>query len=233
MRGTWYDLPLEARDAVYRRQFEETARLRRFIYGLIPLRRSGSIIEPGCGTGLIMREVAPLTGASLTGFDRDEEALGLARERVPGLKTVVCDLERCRFPGAGIILLSHVLLELADPEGFLSGLAGCLRPGGRLAVMGEYDWNAASATSEGCLDLLRGRMEHDGLNTRLAGRLRDALTGAGLRLLHSGAAISTRELDPLFLEGVLGHGTDPAGPDAWGAHPVEITLPVVWAVCGA
>lgn len=233
MTGTWYSLPLEARDAVYRRQFDETALLRRFIYGLIPLRRSGSIIEPGCGTGLVMGEVAQLSGASLTGFDRDAAALELARERVPGLKTVVCDLERCRFPGAGIILLSHVLLELADPGGFLAGLAGCLQPGGRLAVLGEYDWTAASSASGGFLDLLRGRMEHDGLDIRFAGRFREVLKGAGLRLLHSGTVVSTKELDQHFLSGVMGSGTDPGGRDSRDGHPVEIALPVVWAVCGA
>ncbi len=44
---------------IYRRQFAELAPLRHRLYGRLPLRALRRIVEPGCGTGLVLRELAP------------------------------------------------------------------------------------------------------------------------------------------------------------------------------
>ncbi|MDM7992741.1 MAG: methyltransferase domain-containing protein [Candidatus Fermentibacter sp.] len=227
MPGGWYCLPLEARDAVYRRQACETAALRRFIYGLLNLRSAGSVLEPGCGTGLVLEEVSMLTDAVLTGMDRDAEALSIACSRTARLHAVECDIETAVLPRSGIVLLSHVLLELGKPAEFLRRIRGCLGGGGRLAVLGEYDWDSAEFPGDpGLLSRVKRSMADDGLDLTLAGMLPGLLERSGLRVIHSGSTVSARPFDAGFLSGLPGvlddGGAAPAGP---------LHLPVKWAVC--
>lgn len=228
MAGGWYGLPLQAREAVYIRQARETAGLRRFVYGLLNLRSAGSVLEPGCGTGLILEEVSNLTDAVLTGMDRDAGALSIARGRVRNLHALECDIETASFPRSGAVLLSHVLLELEEPGRFLERLASCLAPGGRVAVLGEYDWEAAECPGDpDLLESLRRSMRDDGLRTSVAGELPGLLERSGLRIMHSGSAVSARPPDAGFLSGL------PGVLDAGRASPGSLLmLPVRWAVCG-
>jgi SAM-dependent methyltransferase len=228
MSGGWYGLPLEVRDAVYRRQARETADLRRFVYGLLNLRSAGSVLEPGCGTGVVLEEVSLLTDALLTGMDRDAEALSIARGRTGKLRTVECDIETVAFPCSGAVLLSHILLELEDPGRFLARLSACLSPGGRLAVLGEYDWDSAECPGNpGLLSRVRRSMAEGGLHLPLAGTLPGLLERSGLRVMHSGSAVSARPFDAGFLSDL------PGVLDAGEAAPaILLHLPVKWAVCG-
>ncbi len=227
MSGGWYGLPLEARDAVYRRQACETASLRRFIYGLLNPRSAGSVLEPGCGTGLVLEEVSTLTDAVLTGMDRDAEALSMACSRTARLHAVECDIETAALPLSGIVLLSHVLLELRNPGEFLRRIRDCLEGGGRLAVLGEYDWDSAECRGDhGVLSKMKRSMADDGLDLALAGKLPGLLERSGLRVMHSGKTVSARPFDAGFLSGlpgVLGEGE--AAPES------PLLLPVKWAVC--
>lgn len=227
MPGGWYGLPVEVRDAVYRRQARETAPLRRFIYGLLGIRSASSVLEPGCGTGLILEEVSTLTDAVLTGMDRDAGALSIARGRTGRLAAVECDIEKAAFPRSSIVLLSHVLLELEDPGRLVGRLAACLDPGGRLAVLGEYDWEAAECPGNpGLLARVRRSMAGDGLHLTVARELPGLLERSGLRVMHSGSAVSPRPFDEDFLAFL------PGVPDASEAAPRSILeLPVRWAVC--
>jgi SAM-dependent methyltransferase len=233
VRGSWYGIPLQERERIYARQSLETAALRRYIYGLLPLRRTARIIEPGCGTGLVLSEVSLLTDAALYGYDRDAGALAKAESRIPGLNAVECDIERHPLSRADIVLLSHVLLELEDAPAFMAKLAGLMEPGGRLAVLGEYDWRAA-ATSRGdrVLEAAVRRMEEDGLDTSIAGGIPGLIAGAGLRLLHFGSIRACSRIDPLFLASLYLNGKPL--DETIETPPLEgtMSLPVVWAVAG-
>lgn len=227
MTGGWYGLPLEARDCVYRRQARETAALRRFLYGLLNLRSAGSVLEPGCGTGVVLEEVSTLTYAVLTGMDRDAGALELARSRIMKLHAVQCDIEKAVLPASTVVILSHVLLELEDPAAFLGRLSESIVPGGRLAVLGEYDWDAAACPeAPDLLRCVRRSMADDGLHPSLAGRLTGLLEMSGLRVMHSGSLVSARPFDAGFLSGL--RGVPCPGEAAPGAL---LELPLRWAVC--
>ncbi len=233
MGGSWYGIPLHEREWIYSRQSGETAGLRRYIYGLLPLRRAARIVEPGCGTGLILSEVSLLTDAALYGFDRDAGALAKARSRIPGLNAVECDIERHSLSRADIILLSHVLLELTDAPAFMAKLATLIEPGGRLAVLGEYDWRAAATCpGDSTLESVVRRMEDDGLDTSLAGRIPELIAGAGLRLLHFGSIRAGSMMDSLFLAGLGLPGNQEAGTIEITPVGGTMSLPVVWAVAG-
>lgn len=207
--------------------------MRRYIYGLLPLRRAARIVEPGCGTGLVLSEVSHLSDAALFGFDRDAGALSAARSRIPGLTAVECDIERHALSRADIVLLSHVLLELSDAPAFIGKLADLIEPGGRLAVLGEYDWRSASSCPrDGMLDAIVKRMEEDGLDTSLAGRIPELIADAGLRLLHFGSIRAGSRIDPLFLAGLDLPGSLIPGTVETPPGDGTLSLPVVWAVAG-
>jgi len=212
------------------RQHRETRALRRHIYGILPLRRASRIFEPGCGSGLVLREVSALTGAGLTGMDSDESMLAEARARVPGARLIRADFLRAVLPRADLVLLSHVILHVPEPKRFAARLAAALTPGGLVAVLGEYDWLAASEEpAEGLLDLLRASLSSEGLRLESAGCLDDAFRAGGLRKMAGGRtrAIPSKPAED-FLSLQIATMAEGPGP---GLHwSCRLAIPLVWGV---
>ena len=60
---------------IFERQFRETAQLRKRLLSLLPLSSVKSIFEPGCGTGLLGRQIMSLTSTPYQGMDSDRGIL--------------------------------------------------------------------------------------------------------------------------------------------------------------
>jgi len=203
---------------VYARQLAVSAPLRRWIYGILPLRAASSVFEPGCGTGRILEEVSVITGAALSGMDVDAGAIEEARRRVPRASFLEGDAERDPLPRSDVVLISHLLGEV-DAGELLARLARRLGHGGRIAVLGEYDWSRAQG--EG-IAALRASLHADGHAMPSGEAILSALAAAGLRTTcHGWTGASPRPPDTVFVEAQTG------GPPRTEAL---FRLPLFWAV---
>lgn len=203
---------------MYARQLAASFPVRRMIYGLLDLRRTSTVFEPGCGTGRILEEVSVITDAAAAGMDIDAGALEEARRRIPRASFLEGDVERDRLPRSDVVLISHLLGEV-DAGELLARLARRLRHGGRMAVLGEYDWSRAQG--EG-VAALRDSLHADGHAMPSGEAILSALSAAGLEVAcHGWTDAPPRPLDAVFLEAQTGRPPENAA---------MIRLPLFWAV---
>jgi ubiquinone/menaquinone biosynthesis C-methylase UbiE len=110
------------------------------IRGRVPLNRSMSVFEYGCGTGLLSFELRPSVGSMLLA-DSSEGMLEVVREKIaatPGasMTAVALDLTRDAAPaGPFDLVCSQLVLHHVVPlEPVLDTFCRMLRPGGWLCV---------------------------------------------------------------------------------------------------
>jgi SAM-dependent methyltransferase len=213
-----------------RRQFRELARVRRFVYGQIPLRDASRIFEPGCGAGLVLEEVSALTDARLIGMDLDEGLLDEARMRVPRASLVRADFLDSRLPRADIVLLSHVLLHTLRPGSLVKRIARSLPRGGIAAVLGEYDWGGAvEDPPEGLLDVIRRSLAGDGLRLQTAAEIDGIFEEAGfVRVAGGRVPGSPSKPAPDFLS--LQIPSMATGPHPGAEWTSRLVLPLIWGI---
>ncbi len=111
------------------------------------------ILEIGCGTGALIRNLAGLTSAEISffGLDIDPEALRFARARSP-LSPVCAAGEFLPFPADSfdLVCCHYLLLWAPDPPVILREMRRCSKPQGLTAVLaepdyaGRVDWPAAA-----------------------------------------------------------------------------------------
>ncbi len=175
---------------MYRRQFIELTRLRRHICSITPFRRFRTMIEPGCGTGLLAREITAITDASYTGIDISDSILSIARRNTPereGINFVHDDALEF-LPSTDAFFSSFFLTGLTDPAVFLRRAADVLPPGGFYIVFGEYNY---SGTREDPPSGLAGKimesLRMDGFSIDLGGNLDAVFAEAGYDTVESGS----------------------------------------------
>ena len=104
--------------------------------------RCGAAIDVGCGDGLLACKLAARC-AMVTGIDRDEKMIAVARERgraVPGVSFVQADFLTYPLEDASLdFACGNTSLHHMDFGAALVKMARMLRPGGRLAVVGLAD----------------------------------------------------------------------------------------------
>ncbi len=229
---------------IYRRQCEELAPLRRHLFGLLPLRRCRRIVEPGCGTGLLLWQLAGLTGAALMGLDLDEKALTEASRRPDFADPAArppefrhCDVTRGRLPEADLYISSFFLYQLADPVAFLKQAHLALSPGGFYTVAGEYDYAtiAEEPAGAGLKDALLESFRRESFHLDAGGRLAGWFGTAGFQPVRQGVIQGAlqppdREFLRFQLRDLLPHTELEArlanGP--W-AH-ARLSFPVHWGI---
>jgi SAM-dependent methyltransferase len=99
----------------------------------------GAAVDVGCGDGLLACKLAARC-AAVTGIDRDERIIEVARARgraVPAVRFVQGDFLSYPFAEASFdFACANTALHHMDFAAALAKMAGLLRPGGRLAVVG-------------------------------------------------------------------------------------------------
>lgn len=105
------------------------------------------VLDVACGTGVLAREVAKRVqpGGAVTGLDRNEGMLAVARRKTPDIDWRLGMAESLPFAdGAFAVVVSQFgLMFFEDRRAALSEMWRVLRPGGRLAVA---VWDALDRT---------------------------------------------------------------------------------------
>jgi SAM-dependent methyltransferase len=125
--GDDYDRTYDARAAAGEDVHGEASFVMRFA--------PGSVLDAGCGTGRIARELAR-RGVATVGADRDQRMLSTAQETAPELDWRLADLATAELGGAfdEALMAGNVMLFVdRGTEGVvLANMARHLHPGGRL-----------------------------------------------------------------------------------------------------
>jgi ubiquinone/menaquinone biosynthesis C-methylase UbiE len=108
---------------------------RRALLETLALGPGDSLLEVGCGGGLLLRD-ALATGANAAGVDHSEDMVALAAEHAPRADVRLGRAEQLPFPDESFtaVAMSIVFLFLDDPDGVLRECRRVARSGGRLAV---------------------------------------------------------------------------------------------------
>jgi SAM-dependent methyltransferase len=161
-------------------------RMRLAFLRAIPIRRRETVLEVGCGTGVILRDLIPMVGVGgrIAGVDPSRTVMATARRLCRGTGITLREADGAKLPfrddGFDVTLAITVLLHVADPAAVVHEMARVTRPGGRVAVQ-DQDFGTVVVTHpdraltsrifEGVLERL---YEEPHSGRRLPGLLRSA-----------------------------------------------------------
>jgi SAM-dependent methyltransferase len=178
--------------AWFRVQAGWTRPTRTWLYQQVGVARSGLVLEVGCGTGAIVRELARLGPSRAVGLDLDAAALCFAREQVreseEARKVAYVQGDACELPvpdsAFDVVVCHYLLLWLADPAQGVREMARVVRPSGHVLACAEPDYGGRvdhppeMASLGRCqAEALRGQ----GADPEIGRRLGELFVAAGLR----------------------------------------------------
>lgn len=131
-------------------QAEWLAESRRFLFRMAGIAGRDSILDFGCGSGVITDELRLRSGKAVTGIDRDPEMVRLAGRVFPETRFEIgCEdtllREKRRFD---LIVFSFILMWQKSPAGFLKKMKKLLRPNGKLLFLAEPDYEGRIDTPD-------------------------------------------------------------------------------------
>ncbi|MBN2168330.1 MAG: methyltransferase domain-containing protein [Actinobacteria bacterium] len=168
----------------FENQAHQTMNLRRFLYRKVGLARKRKVLDAGCGTGVITKEISETAGDGVVGIDKKSRLIEFARQRYPGIEFMNADCGSLPFPSETFDLaVSHFFLMWADdPHAVLLELARVLKPGGMVVASAEPDYGGRIEYPEnpGFGKALCSSLEVMGADTRIGRKLGSILEAAGM-----------------------------------------------------
>jgi SAM-dependent methyltransferase len=121
-----------------------------------------SVLEVGCGTGVLTREVIKRVGSngSITGLDLSESMLGVARSICPDADFQQGNAMDLPFDDESfdVAIASFVLMFVPDPVQAVSELWRVLKPGGRM-ILTVWEGLNQNPVYAGLVDIARQRID--------------------------------------------------------------------------
>jgi SAM-dependent methyltransferase len=162
-------------------------RLRHRFLRFVPVRRGDRVLEVGCGSGVVLRDLAPRVGTrgAVVGVDPSRTILATARRLCRTDRRITlrhADGARLPFADGGfaVALAMTVILHVADPLAVVREMARVTRAGGRVGLQ-DQDFGMLGVThpDRDLTDhILRGVIRHiyeePYSGRRLPGLLREA-----------------------------------------------------------
>ena len=217
---------LEARG----RDAEQQA-IRRAFLSEVEFAPSARVLEVGCGTGVLTRQLARWPGVGgVIGVDPAPSLLRRARELtadLPGIEFREADGRSLPFEDAAfdVVVYDSALCHIPRPELALAEACRVLRPGGRLAAFdGDYATTTVAVAELDPLQLcvnamLAGSLTDRWLVRRLPGLVRQA-GFEGVRVRSHGFVT----LDGGYMLTIVDRGADFLGGQGWAGADLVAAL---------
>jgi len=165
------------------------ARLRRRFLRFAGIPKAGRVLEVGCGTGVVLRDLTTLVGprGRVVGVDRSRRVIAAARELCRAHPTItlrVGDAARLPFQSARFdaAIAVTVVLHVADPLAMVNEMVRVTRRGGVIGLQ-DQDFGTLAVTHpdrELTDRILRGVADHVYEEPHSGRRLPGLLRAAGL-----------------------------------------------------
>ena len=129
-------------------------RLRRRFLRFVPVSRGGHVLEVGCGSGVVLRDIAAMVGrrGEAVGVDPSRTILDAARRlsrTAPGARIALRHADGAHLPFTAdrfdAALAITVILHVADPLAIVREMARVTRPGGRVGLQ-DQDFGMLAVT---------------------------------------------------------------------------------------
>jgi len=152
--------------AWFAQQASWTQQTRSWLYRQARLNQATDILEVGCGTGVIAKELTQL-GPAVVGLDIDPAMLNFARQQEGRVAYTQGDAHALPFPDGTFdaVVCHYLLLWLAEPVQGVKEMARVTKPGGSVLACAEPDYG--------------GRIDHPPELADLGRRQTEALRGQG------------------------------------------------------
>jgi len=157
----------------------------------IPFASGSSVLEVGCGTGVLTRLIVQRPGVcSVVAVDRAPRLIDKARSalgEVPGLQFVAADARSLPFDDVSrdVAIFDSCLAHVPEPERAVAEACRVLRPGGHLGIFdGDYASTSVALGPDDPLQLcVDATMEHTTDDLWLVRRLPALVRGQGFELV--------------------------------------------------
>lgn len=182
--------------ARYLQQAAWTRDLRAYLFNKAGFDTAGRILEVGCGTGAILRELA--TPAAVHGLDLDPAALTQASVNAPAALLTRADGLALPFPDRSfdIVYCHYYLLWVRDPLQAVLEMSRVTKPGGHILALAEPDYFARVDQPETLRPLgewQRDALKRQGADPGFGARLAETFFQAGVKLKETGTIQSGGE----------------------------------------
>ncbi len=159
---------------------------RTWLYQQAGLAQAGTVLEVGCGTGVVVEELARLDSTRVMGLDLDAGMLAFARHQGSGVTYVQGNAYALPFPGGSfdVVVCHYLLLWLADPAQGVQEMARVVRPAGCVLACAEPDYGGRVDHPPEMVSLGRLQAEalrRQGADPELGRRLGELFVAAGLQ----------------------------------------------------
>lgn len=227
----------------YLRQAEWTRALRYHLYRKLEIARCQSILEIGCGTGVITSELAERTNADIYGLDSDRSVLSffMSGQEKHRVCLTAGDAKALPFNDESFdLIVTHYLwLWIKTPEVALGECHRVLKKEGCLAVLAEPDYSKRIDEPDGhpsIKEFLSQDLKDKGADPDIGGKLKELLSRAELitetEMLND--EINFKNNPNLFrqeweLLEKLGYPSTEL-VSLKNDHKAKITMPVCWAI---
>lgn len=177
----------------FQQQADWTRSLREFIYPQIGVPSASRILEIGCGTGVICRDLQLHSRAFLAGVDIDLPRLFQAHQLDRSSAYLAGDAFHLPFSDNSfdICLCHYLLLWLNSPLQALSEFARVTRKGGCIAALSEPDYDSridSPSEMEKIGKLQTQSLFQQGIDPRIGRKLPELFSSLGLEQIQFGAS---------------------------------------------
>lgn len=196
---------LELAHRRYTEQAAWTLQAQRRLLAQAGLANAKRVLEVGCGTGAILRNVNIAPDGELFGIDIDREALHMARQVAPAATLLAGDAHSLPFSaGSFDIAFCHfVVLWLRQPALALAEMRRVVRPGGAVIAIAEPEYSGRIDKPAELEALGKGQtaaLIAQGADPAIGGKLEQLFKQAGLQLIDAGMLSSEGESTDSDLE---------------------------------
>jgi ubiquinone/menaquinone biosynthesis C-methylase UbiE len=177
--------------ARYTQQAQWTAQTRRYLFERARVSSVTRVLEVGCGTGAVLKELPEYGEAQIHGIDLSYPAITQARSNAPKSMLACCDGQALPYPAQtfDVTFCHYFLLWVNDPVRALSEMRRVTRSGGVVIALAEPDY-AGRIDFPPALEPL-GRLQaqalrKQGADVDIGRRLRKLFVQGGIKPIEMG-----------------------------------------------